>query len=322
MTIGQQDSWTADVLGPGWSARPIRVGPDDDGVATLVRRDLARRPVRGAVLYVHGFSDYFFAAHLGAAWADRGYQFYALDLRRHGRSLRAGQLANHTEDLREYFAELDEAAAIVREATEGPLVVLGHSTGGLVTSLWANERREGGPDVLVLNSPWFDLNAPWFDRVVLARLVKVVARFAPRLPVRRLAPFYTRYLHRDTGGEWDFNLEWKPYDGFPARAGFVRAVRIGHEAVKAGLDIACPVLVCCASESGPSTTFHSRLDRTDSVLDVEHIVARAPLLGPDVTVEQIEGGIHDLALSPHPARTRFFDTAIGWVDERLARLGV
>ena len=313
------DGWETDLLGPGWSRRTFSVGPGADDVATLVRRDFARRPLRGGVLYVHGFSDYFFAEHLGRAWAERGYQFFAVDLRRYGRSLRPGQLANHTDDLTEYFTELDAAAAAVREATGGPLVVLGHSTGGLTASLWAHARRAGGgPDLLVLNSPWFDLNAPWFDRVVLARVVKVVGRLTPRMPVRRLAPYYTRYLHRDTGGEWDFDLDWKPYEGFPARAGFVRAVRLGHEAVRAGLDIACPVLVCCSSETGPATEFHPRLDRTDSVLDVAHMMARAPGLGRDVTVEPIVGGIHDLALSPHPARTRFFDVTIDWVDERLA----
>ncbi len=311
--------WTTDLLGPGWSAHTIELGPGPDDVATLVRKDVARRPTRGAVLYVHGFSDYFFAEHLGRAWAERGYQFFAIDLRRHGRSLRPGQLANHTEDLTEYFAELDAAAALVRELSGGPLVVLGHSTGGLTTSLWAHARRAGGgPDLLVLNSPWFDLNASWFDRHVAIHLVKVLGRIAPRLPVRRLAPYYTRFLHRQTGGEWEFDLAWKPFEGFPARAGFVRAVRLGHEAVRAGLDIACPVLVCCSSESGPSTEMHSRLDRTDSVLDVAHMVARAPGLGADVTVERIEGGIHDLALSPHPARTRYFQVTTDWVDARLA----
>src|SRR5690606_9209339 len=118
--------------------------------------------------------------------------------------------------------------------------------------------------------------------------------------------------------EWDFNLEWKPYDGFPARAGFLRAVRLGHEAVKAGLDIACPVLVCCSTVSGSATSFHSRLDRTDSVLDVAHIIERAPRLGPDVSVRPIDGGIHDLALSPHRARTAYFDTILDWTDEQFA----
>lgn len=312
------EDWHKDLLGPGWSARELPVGPRPDDVATLVRKDMTRHPVRGSVLYVHGFSDYFFAEHLGRAWAERGYQFFAIDLRRHGRALRSGQLANHTDDLTEYFVELDAAAKLIRESSDKPLVVVGHSTGGLTASLWAHARRAGdGPDLLVLNSPWFDLNAPWFDRVVLARIVKVLGRLAPKVPVRRLSPHYTRFLHRETGGEWDFDLGWKPYDGFPARAGFVRAVRLGHEQVQAGLDIACPVLVCCSSETGSASEFHARLDRTDSVLNVAHILARAPGLGHDVTIEPIVGGIHDLALSPHPARTRYFDLTIDWVDARL-----
>jgi alpha-beta hydrolase superfamily lysophospholipase len=316
---GAPDPWVEDVLGPGWSARPLQVGTGSEELATLVRRDVTRRPVRGAVVYVHGFSDYFFAEHLGRAWAERGYQFFAVDLRRHGRSLRPGQLANHSRDLREYFVELDQAAEIAREASGGkPLVVLGHSTGGLIASLWAHERRGStGPELLILNSPWFDLNAGWFDRVVLARLVKVLARFAPDLPVRRLAPYYTRFLHRERGGEWDFNLAWKPFEPFPARAGFVATVRRSQDALKAGLQIACPVLVCCSTETGPSTSFHSRLDRTDSVLDVKHMIERAPLLGRDVTIKQIEGGIHDLALSPHRARSAYLEGILDWTDERL-----
>jgi len=310
------DAWSEDLLGPGWSARTIELEPGEP--ATLVRRDVARRPVRGAVLYVHGFSDYFFQAHLGHVFASRGYRFYALDLPRHGRSLRPGQLANHTEDLQEYFPVLDAAAEIVREAGDGPLVLLGHSTGGLTASLWANARRDaGGPDALILNSPWFDFNAPWFDRVVLSRVVKALGPLAPRLTVRRLSPYYTRFLHRDSGGEWDFDLAWKPFDGFPARAGFLRAVRIGHDAVKAGLDIACPVLMCCSTSSGSSNSFHSRLDRTDCVLDVAHMMARAPGLGRDVTIRPIDGGIHDLALSPHLARSRYFDAMLEWLEERF-----
>ena len=59
-----------------------------------------------AVLYVHGWNDYFFQIHLSDFWADRGFDFYALDLRRYGRSLRRGQLPGFISDLDEYDAEL------------------------------------------------------------------------------------------------------------------------------------------------------------------------------------------------------------------------
>jgi len=41
---------------------------------------------RGAVLYVHGFTDYFFQTGLADFFAARGLRFYALDLRKCGRA--------------------------------------------------------------------------------------------------------------------------------------------------------------------------------------------------------------------------------------------
>ncbi len=311
-----------DLLGPGWSHRTMTFEPDDEGevVATLVRRqpagttaagspdDPAAVPGRRAVLYLHGFDDYFFQAHLGDAWAEQCYDFYALDLRKYGRSLRPGQSPNYVTDLRDYLEELDAAA----------VVVLGHSTGGLLASLWAHARRGRGViDAVVLNSPWFDLNRSWFERVVLTRTIDVVGQFAPRLPVAATGSDYGRSLHRDTGGEWDYDLTWKPHAGFQVRAGWLRTIRRGHVRIAQGLDIDVPVLVCCSAASGPYDRMHPDIGSTDSVLAVEQIVARSPGLGPDVTIMQIPGGVHDLALSGPVPRQRYFDAMFSWAAEHV-----
>ena len=60
-------------------------------MATLIRKTSDRRG-RRAVLYLHGWNDYFFQTHLADYLSDIGYDFYALDLRRYGRSMRPGQL--------------------------------------------------------------------------------------------------------------------------------------------------------------------------------------------------------------------------------------
>ena len=60
-------------------------------VATLVRRAGGERSAH-AVLYLHGWNDYFFQTHLADVLRRAGFDFYALDLRRYGRSLRLGQL--------------------------------------------------------------------------------------------------------------------------------------------------------------------------------------------------------------------------------------
>jgi pimeloyl-ACP methyl ester carboxylesterase len=73
---------------PGVSPAPGE--PEDvELVATLVRRLPANRS-RTAVLYVHGWNDYFFQTHLADHLTDLGFDFYAVDLRRYGRSLRRG----------------------------------------------------------------------------------------------------------------------------------------------------------------------------------------------------------------------------------------
>src|SRR3546814_18995014 len=91
--------WEPDLLGPGFVRRELPLGRDDgeEIVATLVRSipTPGRRllgPYRDVdVLYVHGWSDYFFPPELARFWTARGARFFALDLRRSGTSLRQRQ---------------------------------------------------------------------------------------------------------------------------------------------------------------------------------------------------------------------------------------
>ena len=316
-------TWQPDLLGEGWVARTLPLRPDDEGevVATLVRR--ADSPTtRRAVLYVHGFVDYFFQTHMADAFTDHGYDFYALDLRKYGRSLRPHQTPNYVTRLSTYAEELDAAARIIR-AEEGhdELIVVGHSTGGLITSLWADARTQPGSpptiDALVLNSPWFDLNEPWFTRVIATPVLDLVAPLAPKVQVGSLAPHYGQALHAATGGEWDYDLRFKPHEGFPVRAGWFRAIRRGHAQVARGLDIRCPVLVLTSDSSGDAKNWHEAILTTDSVLDVAQIRRLAPRLGADVTVVAVPGGAHDLTLSPEPARSTFFAEVFGWLSKHV-----
>ncbi|MGF0115281.1 alpha/beta hydrolase [Promicromonospora sp. Marseille-Q5078] len=324
-------AWREDVLGPEFQARtldlpgaaeavlvrhvPSTPGPSAPG--SPAPGSSMSRPARTAVLSVHGFVDYFFHPHVARAFAARGIAFYAVDLRGHGRALpahtTAGRDPNLVDDLALYAQDLDAAAAVVRAAGHERLVVLGHSTGGLVAPLWANA-RPGRADALVLNSPWLELNESWLMRGPATWAIDVVGRFAPRFVVGSVSEHYGAALHRETGGEWDFDLAWKPHAGFPARAGWLRSVRRAHHRVARGLDLTIPVLVLASDRSGPARSWHPDLVTTDSVLDVVHIRERAPRLGGDVTVRTISGGAHDLALSPQPARDAYLTTVLDWIQ--------
>ena len=307
-----------DVLGQPYERHTIDLGTDDEGpvVATLIRRR-AETPSRRAVLYVHGYVDYFFQTHLADFFVERGWDFYALDLRKYGRSLLAHQTPNFTRSLTEYYPELDEAARIIREVDgHDQLLVAGHSTGGLTTSLWAHSRQgQGIVDGLFLNSPFFDFNAPWvLRRPVMSALATVSKRTPYRvLPLATLG-LYGESLHTERRGEWTYNLDWKPLLGFPVRTGWLEAIRRGQRKLRAGLGIDVPVLVACSTRTfrGRAWTEDARI--TDTVLDVEHIARWAPRLGARVTIARFDGGMHDLTLSGKEVRTAVFQELGRWVD--------
>lgn len=311
-----------DVLGPDWVARTIPLPPDDEGevVATLVTAADGPRCER-AVVFVHGWVDYFFQAEHARRWIEHGYDFYGLDLRKHGRSLLAHQTPNYVADIRAHGAEIAEAVRVARADHPGDgirVVLLGASTGGLIAALWAHG-HPGAVDALVLNSPWFEHRGPRAERVLLTAAAEVLAPVLPRFPLRGLQPYYGRALHAATGGAWEYDLAWKPHEGFPARAAWARSIRRAHHAVQRGLAIDVPVLVCTSARSGPDDRETPALTDSDCVLDVTHMARYAPGLGSDVTVVPVEGGIHDLALSAPAAREAYERAVFGWLDERTTQ---
>jgi alpha-beta hydrolase superfamily lysophospholipase len=317
------DGVEQDILGPPYQRQTIDLGRDDEGpvVATLVSRRAAT-PTRNAVLYVHGFVDYFFQTHLADFYVERGWDFYAIDLRKYGRSLLPHQTPNFCRSLTEYFPELDEAARIIREQDRHDvLLVNAHSTGGLITPLWAHERRDRGlVDGLFLNSPFFDFNVAWLAR---RPAMAAITRLGRRQPYRIIpvgaTTAYGRSLHADHDGEWRFDLTLKPLRGFGVRAGWLTAVWEGHRRIRAGLDIQVPVLVASSAASLRRGQVNELIHSADAVLDVAHMARWAPRLGRHVTLVRFDGGLHDLVLSPPAVRAKVFAELERWMGAYLPK---
>lgn len=315
-----------DILGEPYTVETIVLGPDAEGAveANLVRLPGAR-PTRRAVLHVHGFCDYFFHTEYAQWWSDRGYDFYALDLRKYGRSLREHHTPGYVEDFEEYFEELDEAwARITGRDGHDQVVLSAHSTGGLTVALWADSRRPAAVGV-VLNSPWVDMHGPFWLRIG-TRVVKQLGSYQPRREIpRSVAGLYGRSLHRAHGGEWDYDLGWKPLESWPVYAGWLRAVRRGHAAVHAGLDVGCPVLVLTSAATARPTEMDAQVHTHDIVLDVDQIRRWATRLATHVTVISIPGARHDVVLSLPEPRSRVYDQLdrwlTAWVDGSRASTG-
>jgi alpha-beta hydrolase superfamily lysophospholipase len=290
-------AWQPDALLPGFESLELGFPDDYDGavVATLVRLPAGDAP-RGAVLYVHGYTDYFFQSHMAQRFAAEGYAFYAVDLRKHGRSLRAHQHPNFCKRVDEYYADLSAAIAVIG----APVLLAGHSTGGLVCALYADECERQGTrsarvSALWLNSPFFDWRTPDWKRPQI-HIASAIGRFAPFVKSPEgLSRGYTDRLLAD----WQFDLRLKPVEGFPIFLGWIGAMTDAHQKVQRGLRIGCPVL-----------SMHS--DAADVVLDWRHIARYSRGLGPDVTVLAFPGGVHDLVLSRSEIREEVFRQLFAW----------
>lgn len=333
------DRWAPDVLGAGFQARTLPLHDDDEGevAATLVRHVPADDPgaLPGtpssptfAVLYLHGWNDYFYQRELARRWSAEGGAFYALDLRKYGRSLRAHQTRGFMESLTVYDEDIHAALKVVRAelGVGADLVLMGHSTGGLTAALWAH-RHPGALRALVLNSPWLELQGSAILRGVAQPIVGGLARRQPRavLPTSDLG-FYQRTLMGwtdddgpmpDGGAEDPFYSGWSPDPrwrivGAPIRAGWLAAVLAGHQQVAAGLEISCPVLVLTSGRTLITPRWSPQMRETDTVLDVEQIRRRALQLGPLVTVARFEGAIHDVTLSARDVRDRVYAELRRW----------
>ncbi|QNH63184.1 alpha/beta hydrolase [Hymenobacter sediminicola] len=312
------DTYTSDPLGSDFEQRSLPQPPDYEGAvrAVLVRYRVQPATTR-AVLYVHGFNDYFFQREMAEQYAAHGFRFYALDLRKYGRALLPHQRPNNVRNLSEYFEDVDAALAVMRAEGAQTQVLSGHSTGGLIVALYANARTDSGLAALVLNSPFLDLNQPPLKLLAVPWLTRLGAVW-PNLPVPSGLPdTYGLSLHRAYRGQWDYDLGWKPNRVFSVNAGWLRAIRKGHQQVRRGLQIVMPVLVLHSDRTAWGRTWSDDFRRSDIVLNVAHIRELAPRLGPNVTVTPVAGGLHDLFLSVPEVRAMAYQTVFEWLEQVL-----
>ncbi|MDR6987204.1 alpha-beta hydrolase superfamily lysophospholipase [Paenarthrobacter nitroguajacolicus] len=318
--------WTTDILGADFQSCAVDATGTDGVVrrATLIRHRAEQghaqdAPQRyGAVLFLHGWSDYFFNTELARFWAAQGYDFYALDMHNHGRSLTADMPGGYVANLIDYDAEINRAIGLIRNdrgpTAAGSLTLMGHSTGGLVAALWAS-RHPGSLQFLVLDSPWLEMHGSSLVRRAAQAMVAPLARLRPetvlRLPERG---FYFRSISSTAEGEWALDEKYRPPLAFPVRAGWLSAVFAGHSQVARGLNLDIPVLVLTSSASANGMVWRESMRSSDAVLDVGVIALRAMALGRSVTLERIDGGLHDVFLSAPAVRKDAYARLARWIN--------
>lgn len=323
--------WQSDFLGEGFQQHSIELGNDPDGETDVFATVVRYKPDsdeqffdRPAVLWVHGMTDYFFHAEFAEFFHQAGFAVYAVDLRKCGRSHRAGQRWHYTTDLTHYFPDLSSAVEMISQH-HPEVFPIAHSTGGLIVPLWAAHVRETDPELyakvsgIVLNSPWLDMMYPKAFVRAITPVVNVLGKYKPTtlIPGGGLGT-YGRSLHKDFYGEWEFDNHMKPVEGHTKCVGWLRAVMAGHALVhKDEINVGVDVLTLHSQQSWLKPEYSEKTNTSDAVLDVKQIARWAPHISSPsskVTVIAIKDARHDVFLSRKPARDNALKITLDWLQ--------
>lgn len=301
-----------DVLKNGFEQTIINQPNDYEGkvIATLIRKKQEIKSAK-AILCIHGFNDYFFQEIIADKFLEKGYHFFALDLRKYGRSILKNQKPNNVRSLSEYYEDIDQALAIIKEEGYEEVILYGHSTGGLIITLYANARKGKELfDVVVCNSPFYDFNVPWIQKKTIIPILSFIGRLSPNLSLPiGFSKFYGKSLHKSEFGEWDYNLLWKPHSAPSINAGWVNAIHKGHLQISKGISITKPIFILYSFRSVYPSNWSEEMFEGDAILNVTDIIEKSKCIdSPCKEVIGFKGAIHDLVLSKIQVRNLVFET--------------
>lgn len=153
-----------------------------DGTELLVRQWPALDPAAGvapwaSILLIHGLSDHSGRyERVGDQLSAAGLDVTAFDLRGNGGS---GGRRGHVERWSQIHDDLAERLAAVRDAADGrPVILYGHSMGGLVVLGYLLSDRPK-PDLVVVSAPGLDSTLPGWKKA----LARVLGRTTPTLEI-------------------------------------------------------------------------------------------------------------------------------------------
>lgn len=288
-------------------------------ISTVIKKSAAK-PANRAVLYVHGYNDYFFQKEMGNEFVGHGYNFYAVDLRKYGRSILEGQRKFEVRNLNEYFADIDSALNIIIEDGNTSIILMGHSTGGLITSYFMAEGQGNAYPIkaLILNSPFLDMNLSDTQENYLLPAVSAISGIIPNISIDQNSnDFYARTLLRDKEGEWEYNTDWKIPFSPAVTTGWLGAIHKAQMKLQKGVNIKIPILLMRSSQSVGGDTWNEDYKKGDAVLDVNEISMYGKRLGKNVNEVVVKEGLHDLMLSRKPLRISLYNYIFNWLNKTL-----
>ncbi|MCV2401621.1 alpha/beta hydrolase [Marinomonas sp. C2222] len=320
------ESEKEDHLGDSFVARTFK--QPSPVIHTTLIHHIANPNADKAILYIHGYTDYFFQAGLAEYFISLGYRFYAIDLRGYGRSIRPYRPPTWCESISEYIDDLDLALATIKQDGIAETIVLAHSTGALISANYLAKKQQA-PSLdnddkqtlstvtgLIFNSPFLAL--PFSPQQIkwLKKPVKAIVSSFPSGVIKTNKPIvYAKSLHSQFEGEWDYRLDWKPENGFGLSLHWLNEIIRAQEWL-ATQTLNIPTLLCRSEVSTISKKSVGDMQQGDGVLHVESMEEAVKNTFDNLTIKVIPKGFHDLYLSKEPAQQAYLQTMSDWLTEQ------
>lgn len=257
---------------------------------------LSKGPVRGVVLIVHGLGEHAWRYdHVAERLNSWGFAVRAYDQFGHGESMgQRGALPSEDRLLSDLAEVVDESR--FRMSASTPLILLGHSMGGLVAGRFVAQARRP-VQALVLSSPALDPGLNPFQKLLLA----VLPRIAPDLRVGN--GLDARFISHDPAVVAAYKADPLVHDRISARLALFIAQN-GPATVAAAPSWTVPTLLMYAGD-----------DRLVQPQGSRRFAQAAP---PDVvTARCFDGLYHEIFNELAPQREQVFAELQRWLDARF-----
>mgnify|MGYP000647946524 CR=1 FL=1 len=223
-----------------------------------------------AVLYIHGFNDYFFNKDFSQKFLDQGYSFFAIDLHNHGKNINKNSKRYYFQDVKEFYPEINKAIDIIKNDYKIENITLyGISQGALIAALYENDNQK--VNQLILDSPFFDFHFNWFLENLALPIVAKIGLYFPEFVLKSdEVNVFGKTIHKDFDGEWDIDMTLKSITtNAPIYLGWLNAVYQAQQKLQNGLNIKVPSLILYSNKSTTEQSNKKYHHSTDIVLDVK-----------------------------------------------------
>ena len=266
-------------------------GVSRGGVGQFRRFWEAESP-RAEVLILHGIAEHSGRyEHVGATFAAAGIPARAFDHHGFGRS---GGPRGHVSDWNIFLDDVEDNLGAARESGL-PVILLGHSLGGLIAFSYAVSDRPQ-PDVLLLSGPALGAETPAWQRIA----APIFGRVAPRLFIKSEFDGGLLATDPDVGEAYE-------HDPLRVKGSTARLGQAAFEAMKEANERVDRLRV-------PTMVVHGGADR---IVPPEF---SAPIGALDLATRVVlEGLEHEVLNEPNWEAT--MEQLLGFVDEQLDALG-